>query len=187
MKLTIRTALAMIFVGISLLSLGGILSESSNYDNYYWQGRSAILDSESNNTLVNAVRVTKDFTTGAIVVRVRVSATNPTNYLGFTLQAFDIGLYFVHAGYVNESIFRSLDQHLLANTRLDKHIGPKSTVGTDLVLTLSSTQSSSYQEFNQTYSGKVDAIVELLTVVNSFLDPVYGVMTTLKQQEIPVS
>ncbi len=187
MKIAIRTTLATVFVGICLLSLGIIIFESSNYDNYYWQGRSAILDSESNNTLVSAVRVTKDFTTGAIVVRVSVSATNPTNYIGFTLQAFDIGLYFVHAGDVNESIFRPLDQHLLANTRLDKPIGPNSTVSTDLLLTLSSTQSSSYQEFNQTYSGKVDAIVELLTVVNSFLDPVYGVMTTLKQQEIPVS
>jgi hypothetical protein len=186
MNLTIRDALVTIFVGMSLLSLGVILFESSNYDNYYWQGRSAILDSGSNNTRVNGVKITKDITTGAIHVRISVSATNPTNYLGFTLEAFDLNLFFVHAGNVNQSLFESLDQQLLANTRLDRPLNPTSTVSTDLLLTLDSTQSSSYQMFNRTYSGNIDAIVVVLTVFNSFMDPVSGPMTTLKQQEIPV-
>lgn len=187
MKLTAHTALATVFVGISVLSLGVILFESSNYDNYYWQGRTAILDRESNNTRVDAVRVTKNPTTGQIMVRITASATNPTNYWGFTLQAFMLNLFFIHAGHYNESIFLPLDQQLLANNRPDRPIDPKSTVSTDLLLTLNSSQSSSYQMFNQTYNGKVDANVALITVVNSFLDPVYGPMTTTTQKEIPVS
>src|SRR5712692_7808513 len=187
MKLTMRTALVALFVGISLLSLGFILFESLNYDSYYWQGRSAILDSGSNNTRVNAVRVTKDLITGEIVVRISVSATNPTNYSGFTLGGFDLTLFFLHAGNVNESIFQSPKQNLLVNNVLDRTLSPTSTVSTDLFLSLNSTQSRSFQMFNQTYNGNVDAHVVLITVVNSFLDPVYGEMTTTKEQEIPVS
>ncbi len=187
MKLTKRNVIATIFVGFAILSLGFILFESSNYDNYYWQGRSAILDSGTNNTSVNAVRVTREFTTGKIIVRVSVSATNPSSYSGFTVQSFQLVLFFIHAGNINESIFSSPYQQLLANIAPDKPLGQNSTVNTDLLLNLNSTQSNSFQSFNQTYKGNVDAHVVLHTVVNSFLDPVYGVMTTLKEQELPVS
>lgn len=187
MKLTIRTVIATLFVGISVSSLGFILFESSNYCNYYWQGRSAILDSGNNNTKVNAVRITKDFTTGQIIIRISVSATNPTNYWGFSLQRFDLACFFLHAGYVNQSVFQDPNSQLLANLAIDKPLSPMSTVSADLLLNLNSTQSSSYRMFNQTYNGNVNARVVLHTIANSFLDPVYGVMTTLKQQDIPVS
>jgi hypothetical protein len=172
---------------MSLLSFGFIVFASSNYDSYYWQARSAILDSDTNNTYVNSVKVTKDFAASKITVRVSASATNPTNYSGLTIQNFQLDLFFLHAGNLNESIFNKQGQHLLATTDLDRSLDPKSTVSTDIVLNLNSTQSSSFIMFNQTYGGNVAAHVVLTTVVNSFLDPVYGLMTTLKEQEISVS
>jgi len=186
MKLTVWSAIAIFFVSTSLLSLAFILFESSNYDSYFWQGRSAILDPTSNNTRVNTVIVTKDFATGKIIVKISVSATNPTNYSGFMLQGFDLTFFFLRVGSVNESIFQNPKQQLLANIAVDRSLDPKSTVTTDILLSLNSTQSISYQMFNQTYNGNLDAHVVLVTVVNSFLDPVYGVMTTTKEQEIPV-
>lgn len=176
--------LVTLFVGISFFSVGYILIASSNYANYYWQARSAVTDPESNNTYVKAVVVTKDLNTGQIVVRVSVSATNPTNYSGLTLRSFAIVLFFIQSGNINQSIFQN--SQLLANSVLDRPLDPKSTVSTDLFLSLSSTESSSFRTFNQTYSG-VDAHVVLTTAINSFLDPVYGIMTTVKEQEIRIS
>ena len=172
---------------MSLLSFGFILLASSNYDSYYWQARSAILNPESNNTKVNGVTVTKDFTTGKIVVRVNMSATNPTNYSGLTLDKFAISVFFLHTQNVSESVFQDQNQKLLANMRLDIPLGPRSTVSTNLFLNLNSTQSSSFLMFNRTYNGNVVADVVLHTEVSSFLDPVYGTMTTQEEWKIPVS
>jgi hypothetical protein len=172
---------------MSLFSFGFIVFASSNYDSYYWQARSAILNSETNNTHVNSVRVFKDLATNKITVRVSAFAANPTDYYGLTLQKFDLDLFFLHDGNVSQSIFIKPNQHLLVSTGLDRPLGPKSTISSDIFLSLNSTQSGSFLVFNQTFSGNVNAHVVLTTSVNSFLDPVYGVMETLKEQEIPVS
>ncbi len=184
MKLTSRDFIVVLFIGISLLSLGYILFAASNYNNYYWQARAAILDAGSNNTLVRTVGVTKQLNTGGITIRVSVSATNPTGFSGLILARFDIVLYFLHNGNFSQSVFATPSENLLTSSVLDRPLGPQSTVSTDVFVNLDTAQSTSFKMFNQTYNGNVDAHVLLTTTVDSFFDPVYGMITTVKEQQI---
>lgn len=186
MKLVKREVIAFVFISISLLSLTFILVEGWNYTNYYWEARAAILDPTSNNTLIRGVVAAKDPTSGLLLIRINVSATNPTGYTGLTLSQFAIIFFVFHAGNISQSIFTPADNNLLANTSPRRALSPQSTVVADLIVGLNSTQSGQLQTFEQTYNGAVDAHMLMITSVNSFLDPVFGVMTTTKEQVLPI-
>ena len=186
MKLDKRDVIAIVFVSISLLSLAFILVEGWNYSNYYWEARSAILDPSTNNTVVRGVSVAKDPNSEQLMIRINVSATNPTGYSGLTLNQFAIIFFFFHTGNISQSIFTPAANNLLANTSPREALGPQSTINSDLIVNLDSTQSGQVQAFEQNYNGDVQAHLLMITSVNSFFDPVFGVMTTTKEQVLPI-
>jgi hypothetical protein len=186
MKLTAQNIIALAFAVFSFVSLGFILAASLNYNDYYWQARSAILDPASNNTIVRSVVVIRDPNTGQIAIRARVSATNPTGYQGLTLDQFAVTLFCFHTGNISQSIFTPVASNLLANVSPTEDLGPYSTVTSDLNFSLNATQTSQLQAFNQTYNGDIQAHTVMITRVNSFFDTVFGPMTNTKEQALPI-
>jgi hypothetical protein len=186
MKLTTRNIIAVVFVVISLFSLTFILVEGWNYSNYYWEARAAILDPETNNTVVRGVAVARDPNSGLLTIQINASATNPTGYKGLTLSQFAIILFFFHTGNISASIFTPSANNLLANASPKEALDPQSTINSNLIVNLNSTQTSQLQAFRQNYNGDVEAHVLMITSVNSFFDPVFGVMTTTKEQILPI-
>jgi hypothetical protein len=187
MNISTRNIIAVVFVAISLLSLTFILVEAWNYSSYYWEARAAILDPATNNTVVRGVAVARDPHSGQSTIRINASATNPTLYKGLTLNQFAITLYFFHTGNLSESIFTPGANNLLANTSPKEALDPQSTINSDLIVDLNSTQTSQLQAFRQNYNGYVQAHLVMITSVNSFFDPVFGVMTTTKEQILPIA
>ena len=185
MKLTAHNIIALVFVATSLVSLGFIFAASLNYNNYYWQARSAMLDSTSNNTIVRSVGAIRDPNTGMITIRARVSSTNPTGYRGLTLDHFAVTLFCLHTGNINQSIFTP--NNLLANSSPSESLDPYSTITRDIDFNLSATQSNQLRAFNQTYNGDVEAHVVMTTSITSFFDSVFGGITINKAQVLPIS
>ena len=186
MKLTTQNLIALVFAVLSFASLGFILIASANYNDYYWQARSAILDSSSNNTIVRSVVAIRDPNTGHVSIRAQLSATNPTGYQGLILSKFAVIMFFFHTGNISQSAFASSGSDLLASASPTESLRPFSTVTEELVFNLNATQSSQLQAFNQTYNGDIRAHTVTITSVNSFFDQVFGLMTITKEQALPI-
>jgi hypothetical protein len=184
MKLTAKNVMVVVFVVISFVSLGFIFAASLNYNNYYWQARSAILDPASNNTLVRSTTGFRDSSTGLFALRARVSVTNPTAYQGLALDQFALTLFCFHTGNISQSVFAPSASNLLVNTSPGESLGPFSTITHDLVFNLNGTQSSQLTSFNQTYNGDIQAHIIMVTRITSFFDSVFGGMTITKEQSL---
>lgn len=186
MKLTMPNVVALIFIVVSLASLSFILVASSNYNNYYWQARSAVLDPSSNNTIIRSMVASKDPSTGLITITARVSTGNPTGYQGLVLDQFALTLFCFHTGNINQSLFTPSANNLQSNDSPHESLSPYSTVSKDLVFNLNATQSSQLQSFNQTYQGNIEAHVITQVSITSFLDSVFGPMMITKDQSLAI-
>lgn len=186
MKLTAKNIIAIVYVLISFVSLGFVLVASLNYNNYYWEARSAMLDSTGNDTVVQSVRAIKDSNTGGFIIHITVSATNPTGYQGLILDQFALILFCFHTSDINQSIFTPSQNNLQSYISPAQTLGPDSTITKDVTFSLNSTQSSQLKEFNQTYNGDIRAHTVLTTSITTFFDSVFGPVDPKKEQILPI-
>lgn len=181
MNLTTSKLVTIIFTIVTIVSASYIVFAATNYDNYYWQARSAVLNTDTNNTTIDNIQLAGDNTNTTI--QILVSVSNPTGYSGLTFDSSQVNLFFYHTGNTSS---RPFEDSLIASKRLDQPLPPYSTIKTNLYIQLSPSQSNKIQTFKKSYAGQVVAYTVLTTFVDSFLDPVFGRMSPLKQQEIPI-
>ncbi len=156
-----------------------------NYDRFYWTTRDQLLGSYAGK--VNTVHVLTDPGTGNIVVMVDVSVSNPTAYSGLSVHGFELTFFFSHNGNLSEAVFSNIRDVLLANVALDTPLAPKSSVTATLTIHLDQSQSSLFRDFSAAHPGEISAHTFLMTVINSFLNPVFGRINTTSQQDVPTS
>ena len=160
-----RSALALLFILVSLGSVGYVVAVAMNYASFY-PALSTL------NLQVERIGVERDPGSGNLLLRVNIAISNPGGYSGFRVYAFDLKVFFVHRHLSNNSLFQ--DQPLLASQTLGKPLGPRSTIDSDTSIVLLSQQSASFSQFNETYPGEVAARTTLRVQFNTFLDPVIG-------------
>jgi hypothetical protein len=106
---------------------------------------------------------------------------NPSGYVGFRVKSFDLRVYFIHqTPEKNFTLFQF--PLLIGSTPVDSPLGPNAKISSNVTILFYPDQSSSFQAFNETYSGQVIAHAFETVQLITFLDPVTG-RTRLNNQE----
>ncbi len=184
---SLNTTLRLVLLVASFTSLTYVAMASINYSRYY----PAV---ESLNAEVQAVRVEQGGGSASLTVWSTFSITNPTDYSGLNVYAFDAVMYFSNIrsspGEPNATIFKDPVYKfglLTTGHTATVPLGPQSTVREDLPVTLSGTDVATFTNFNQTYAGRIQAHIALRVQVSSFLDSVTGHVTLEKSVDIPIT
>ena len=180
------TIVALLFVGVSLVSFTYSLVAAVNYSSF-WDARQRLTAN------VDSLKIETNPINGNVTIRATVSTNNPTSYYGMTVRYFELRLFFGKTG-TNQTLFSGgstgdlIDLTSTSNPPVGDPIGPHSTVTLIIALQLSSSQSSAFTKFEQPNPAGIYGQTSLIAIVDSFLDRSTGPETVgPSDQTVPLS
>jgi hypothetical protein len=103
--------------------------------------------------------------------------------MGFRVKSFDLRVYFIHqTPQRNFTLFQF--PVLIGSTPVDSPLGPDAKILSNVTIIFYPDQSSSFQVFNETYSGQVIARAFETVQLITFLDPVTGRIRLNNQEDL---
>jgi hypothetical protein len=180
MKLQLlRRVVTVAFILLSLGSTAYVFAATINYLRFY-PGLSQLQQQ------ITKIAYGQDKVSNETTLLAHIVIRNPTDYSGFAIGGLELRMYFVHPmPPANPSLFANLP--LIGSQVVNKPIGPRSEVISDIVVQLTSAEVSSLISFNATYSGQIITRAVLTVDVITFLNPVTGHVRLSSEESISLS